>query len=184
MKLKQSRRKLGELTVVACFVVVAGIVFQQSFTFLAAAGAASGGALDNAARYPELLAVGLIILSITQAAKSFFGRNGGEGMPSPSHLVQEDQEPAKTPLPDSGSGANAIKVLLCLAAIVAYLLSLKTIGYHIATPVLMALIFVVLGIRAPVRLAVLSVGASLIGAVFFGQLLNVVLPVGVFEIAF
>ncbi len=54
------KRVVGELLMAAAFLALAGLVFQQTRTAFVAAGAASGGAMQNAAMYPEFLAAGLV----------------------------------------------------------------------------------------------------------------------------
>ncbi len=61
---------------------------------------------------------------------------------------------------------------------------LKTVGYHLATPVLLGAMFFVLGVRNPLAAAAWGIGVSLALSAFFELGLDVILPVGRFGIGF
>lgn len=71
--------------------------------------------------------------------------------------------------------------LIVTGCFVLYLLALPLLGYHLLTPVLMALLLQLFGLSLLPSLAG-GVAMSLIVAAVFQGLLNVVLPVGIFEI--
>lgn len=152
----------GDLAVAAAFLAVATVVFQQTLTSFAAAGAASGGALSNAAFYPELVAGLMALLALMQIARvlrkgAAVGSGSGE--------------------PDSAPDASLARALFLAGLLLVYLVALKPIGYHIATPLFLLAAFLVLGLRPWVGLVLaptLSLGASIV----FEEGLNVILPVG------
>lgn len=161
-------RLIGEVLVALGFVALAGVVLQQTNTDFVEQGASSGGAMTNAALYPELLAAGMILLAIAQivgAVRRARAAGAAPSAPSPA-------EPGATP-----------QALACFAAFTLYLLSLRTLGYHVATPVMLFAMFALLGVRLPLA-ALLGVAVSLTMSLFFELGLNVILPVGRFGIGF
>jgi putative tricarboxylic transport membrane protein len=168
------RRMVGELVMAAAFLGLAGLIFQQTRTVFAEAGAAEGGAMQNAAMYPEFLAGTLVGLALLQIARTFWGVRAALATAADAH--------AHLSTPDRRR--HLIKALVCLAAFAVYLLVLRLVGYHLATPVLMAVLYFTLGVRHPLVAAVLGVATSLLMSLFFELGLNVILPVGRFGIGF
>ena len=60
---------------------------------------------------------------------------------------------------------------------------LDTIGYHLLTPMLLFVTSLIYGEKNRFTTLIYSIVVSLIVAFIFEELLNVVLPVGIFEIA-
>jgi putative tricarboxylic transport membrane protein len=170
------KRVVGELLMAAAFLALAGLVFQQTRTAFVAAGAASGGAMQNAAMYPEFLAAGLVGLALLLIVRTLWtGRV----------TVAPPEAPGDAPaLAPAERRRHLIKALVCLAAFVAYLLVLRVVGYHLATPVLMAVLYFTLGVRNPLMAAAFGIATSLVMSGFFEFGLNVILPVGRFGIGF
>lgn len=152
----------------AAFLALAAGVYQQTLTSFAAAGAASGGALSNAAFYPEILAGLVALLALIQIGRVMRGSaDTGDGLGEP------------VPAAD----ASLARALFVTGLFVAYLAALKPVGYHITTPIFLFAAFLVLGLRPWVGLLlapVLSLGASIL----FEKGLNVILPVGHWGIGF
>ena len=170
------KRVVGELLMAAAFLALAGLVFQQTRTEFAAAGAAEGGAMQNAAMYPEFLAAGLVGLALLLIGRTLWTRRVTvvpAGAP--------EEAPTLTP---ADRRRHLIKALVCLAAFVVYLLVLRVIGYHLATPVLMAVLYFTLGVANPLVAAAFGIATSLVMSAFFEFGLNVILPVGRFGIGF
>jgi putative tricarboxylic transport membrane protein len=166
-------RIVGELVMAAAFLSLAGLIFQQTRTVFAEAGAAEGGAMQNAAMYPEFLAGALVILALLQIVRTLLGvRAAVATADAHAHLSQPDRR------------RHLVKALVCLAAFTVYLLVLRLIGYHLATPVLMAVLYFTLGVRNPLVAAALGIATSLLMSLFFELGLNVILPVGRFGIGF
>lgn len=146
----------------ALFAAIPVAIFWQSATSLAEQDVASGGPMRNAAIYPKAVAVIMIGLLILNGLRVAMAR---VAEPSP-------------PTWDDGTG----KAILSTGLFIAYLVALPFIGFHIASPVISAVLFGLLGIRPLVAVAG-GVALSLSVAFVFEGLLNVVLPVGVFGIS-
>ena len=166
------RSIVGELVMAAAFLGLAGLIFQQTRTVFAEAGAAEGGAMQNAAMYPEFLAGTLVVLALLQIARTLSGVRAALATGADAHLSQPDRR------------RQMIKALVCSAAFTVYLLVLRMTGYHLATPVLMAVFYFTLGVRNPLVAALVGTATSLLMSLFFEFGLNVILPVGRFGIGF
>ncbi len=81
--MRARRRLIGELVAAAAFLALAGLVFQQTSTAFVEAGAASGGAMMNAAMYPDWLAAGLVVLALLQ-----IGLTLRAGLPPPEAVAR------------------------------------------------------------------------------------------------
>ena len=150
----------GELAVAAGFLGLAALVFQQTATDFAAAGVASGGALNDAAFYPEIVAGLLAALAALRAV-----------------AVLRGAAPGVSDAPPSAPDASLARAVLLTVAFVLYLAALRPVGYHLATPAFLVAAFAALGLRwwmALLLAPLLSLGASLV----FERGMNVVLPAG------
>ncbi|QIK40472.1 tripartite tricarboxylate transporter TctB family protein [Pontivivens nitratireducens] len=143
------------------FLALPLVIFWQAATSLEEQGVAGGGPMENAASFPRLIAWLLLGLAAVNGVRIALCR-----ISAPSPLA---------PTPTTR--------LACVvtAVFVAYLLLLPWLGYHLATPVMMATTMMLLGLSIPVAVAG-GVAISLLVAAVFQGLLNVVLPVGLFEI--
>ena len=137
-------------------------ILQQSATSLAEQDAASGGPMRNAALFPRAIAVIMIGLLAWQATRLLTGR-----VAAASPMVRQEGTP---------------RALAASALFAAYLIALPVVGFHLATPVLGAILFALLGVRLLPALAG-GIALSLAVAFVFEGLLNVVLPVGRLGIA-
>lgn len=176
---KKARRRLaGEAGVVLGFLALAGLVFQQTRTSFVEQGAASGGAMFNAAMFPELLAWSLVLLSAIQLVDIL--RSAGWGRD------KLEQYSATPPPGGGGSEGNRSlgKAFVCAALFVIYLAMLRPLGYHLTTPLFMAGTFYVLGTRNVLLVMLLAIGTSLAMSFIFEYWMNVILPVGMFGIGF
>ena len=153
----QVTKKHAEWAVVALMVVVVGLVFQQAATDMAAQGIASGGPYDNAAAYPKLIAVALAVLVLAQAATQIVRRHKVQGEYSVSTLAR----------PAAVVGVFAL-----------YLACLGIAGYHLATPLMLALLMWICGLRRPLQIGLISFGVSFALAFVFEAMLRIVLPGG------
>lgn len=159
MELKQ---KHAEYLAYAFLLAVVGVVFQQIATSLTEQGIASGSPFDNAAAYPRAVAILIVILIAAQLVVSFVGRGSDQG-----------EALSLRTLVRPGTG---------LVILFAYIWSLNWLGYHIATPLMMAAMMILGGSRRIAEILILPVAASLIMAFAFEVLLKLVLPGGVFGI--
>jgi putative tricarboxylic transport membrane protein len=169
---KVKRRQLGEAAVVLAFLALAGLVFQQINTSFVEQGAASGGAMFNAAMFPELMAWGLVLLSAIQLVgivRVLIADTEGE-----SHAGEE--------APDHQRALTL--ALVCAALFVLYLFLLRPLGYHLTTPLFMAAFYYLLGTRNPLVAIGLGVATSLAMSFVFEYWMNVILPVGMLGIGF
>lgn len=169
-----------EAAALLCFLAVVVLVFFQTNTHFVEEGAASGSAMDNAALFPELAAGAILALAALQAVR--LARSAIGGLPGSAGETSADSGAEQTS-EERAAERPLAKAIACFAAFVIYLLAVDWIGYHIATPVWMAAQFGVLGVRNPIVLVPISLGASLAVAYVFEGMLNIVLPVGIFEIA-
>lgn len=137
-------------------------IYWQSATSLSEQGVARGGPMENAALFPRIVASIMAVLVVWLAVSIFLGR------------VRK-----KSPL---AGGPGTRLAFVATAYFITYLIVLPYAGYHLATPVLGFLMFWLLGIR-PITAVAGGIALSLVTAFVFEGLLNVVLPVGVFDIA-
>lgn len=144
------------------FAAVPVLIFWQCATTLEEEGVASGGPMENAAFYPEIVASVMTFLLVWLAASLLLGRLR-----------------RKTPFT---AGPGTIRALAATAFFIAYLVLLPYAGFHLATPLLCFLMFRLLGLGT-IAAAAGGIGLSLATAFVFQGLLHVVLPVGVFNIS-
>ena len=93
------------MAVVLAFLALAGLVFQQTATSFVEQGAGSGGAMRNAATFPELLAWRLVLLAALQLVQILRGVTAASAVPDTS-------APAGAPPAKPGS---LTKALICTA---------------------------------------------------------------------
>lgn len=163
------RNPLAELPVVLFFLALAGLVFYETGTSFVEQGAASGGAMFNAALYPEILGWVLIVFSAVRLVD--IGRA----------TIRARRLPKA---PEADGPVDLRKALMWTGLVVVYLICLKPLGYHLTTPVFMFACFFLLGTRNLILAAGLAILASLTMSFMFEYLLNVILPVGMFGIGF
>jgi putative tricarboxylic transport membrane protein len=143
------------------FAAIPAVIFWQSATSLAEQGAAGGGPLENAAFYPRVIATLMTIVVIVQGVRLLLGR------------VQQ-----ASPF----EAAEGTRLALALTGLfVVYLVSLPYAGFHIATPVLLVCMTCAMGVR-PVPAVLGSAALWLSASYVFEGFLNVVLPVGIFNL--
>jgi putative tricarboxylic transport membrane protein len=147
--------------VVVFFVALIAVVFQQVFTDMVEQGIASGGPYDNAAAYPEAVAVLIGVMIAAQAGILLFRREPSEGAVS----LQDARRPA---------GLIAIFGL--------YLALLGVLGYHLTTAPMLAAIMVLCGLRRPTVIIASALAVAFGLAYFFEVYLKVVLPGGIFRL--
>lgn len=142
------------------FAAIPAFIFWQAATSLEEQGAASGGPLENAALYPQVIASLMTLVVIVQFLRILLRRT------NPPQAQQQPDTP---------------RALAVTALFVLYLIALPSIGFHIVTPLLCAIMMRSLGLswtRAFVGTLVLWLVCSFV----FEGLLNVVLPVGMFNL--
>lgn len=146
----------------ALFLALPLVILWQSATSLEEQGVASGGPMVNAALFPRMIAWLLLGLAVINGGRIAFG------------LIRKPSPAEATP--------TTRLALIATATFIVYLIALPVAGYHLATPVLIAVLLKTLGLPFIVSL-IGGVGMSLFVAAVFEGALNVVLPVGLFRIA-
>lgn len=133
------------------------IIFWQDATSLAEQGVSGGGPLENAAIFPAVVAwllVGLLALNGWRIVAGRIAQASAFQASATTHLA-----------------------LLSTALFVAYLLSLHTLGYYVATPLLLLALLRLYGVGCIGGVVGALVMTVIVAGVFEG-LLNVVLPLG------
>lgn len=159
----------GKFVVPVFFLIIAAVIFWQTNTDLVEKNIASGSMQYNAAFVPEMLATLVSILAVFQFYQLWKTPNMSStddetiGAPPESHLVARS--------------------LISLVIIAVYIMTLRFLGYHIATPLMLGSLLMILNVRNPFLVVAISVGISFASAFVFGRFLNVVLPAGIFEIS-
>ena len=143
-------------------------VFWQIGTDLKEQGIASGGPYDNAAAYPRIIAILAAVLLAFQ-----FGIEILKGKAAPE---AEGGQLAEIQPSDLGR-AGMILVVFAL-----YLMVLTTIGYHLTTAPLIFAIMWICGMRNALKMVLSSVAIATGFAFVFEVFLNVVLPLGIWDI--
>ncbi|MAU23622.1 MAG: hypothetical protein CMH13_24275 [Martelella sp.] len=152
-----------EWLAVALFLAVIGLVYQQAATSMAEQGIASGGPYDNAAAYPKTIAAVLALLTAIQALLQ---------------ILRARKAKAETGVP-LGQLVRPASLVLIFAA---YLGALGIAGYHIATPIMLAALMMLCGIRRPLAIVVPAVLISLGLSYVFEAWLKIVLPGGLLHL--
>lgn len=170
--MSSSREKALLFLPVAFFFAIAGIVFWQTSTVFVELDAAGGPPQYNAALVPNGLAWLLVIFGAVQAVRILIG--------------QERFSDGSVPAAEDASAPEEsfllVRAAASFAALVAFTAVLPVIGFYLAMPALMLLLMLILGNRSPVTLLAGAVLTTLAAGYVFGALLNVRLPVGVFEL--
>ncbi len=157
-----TRRHAGWLVIVFFFGLVA-VVFQQILTNMAEQGITSGGPYDDAAAYPQAVAILIAVMVVLQI------------------IVQRFQRAAAPDLTGYSLAALRRPALLLLIFAV-YLFLLGNLGYQLATPLMIIAVMVLSGMRRPLEIIAAGVVISVVLAFFFEVFLNIVLPGGVFDL--
>ena len=143
-------------------------VFWQIGTDLKEQGIASGGPYDNAASYPRIISIFVAVLLAFQ-----FGIEIHNGKAAP-----EAKEDRLVDIETSDLGRAGM--MLVVFAI--YLMVLTTIGYHLSTTPMIFAIMWICGMRSALKLVLSSVAIATGFAFVFEVFLNVVLPLGIWNI--
>ncbi len=155
-------KKHAEWLVIAFFLALIATVFQQIATSMTEQGIATGGPYDNAAAYPRSVAILMgCLLVVLVIFNRLLGQPGAnEGL----------------------SFADLRRPALLLVIFAVYLAALGTLGYHIATPLMLMAVMILGGLRRPLEIILVSLGVSLLLAFMFEVFLKIVLPGGMFAL--
>ncbi len=154
-------RNVAEYVFMFLLMGAVGMVFYDISTSMTEQGIAKGDAYQNAAAYPATLSILILICVGLLIFQNIFFKNASEKS-------------------DLFFSSKHVK-LLCSFCF--YLALLDTIGYHLLTPMLLFVTSLIYGEKNRFTTLIYSIVVSLIVAFIFEELLNVVLPVGIFEIA-
>ena len=153
-------RNFAETLFILLLVGAILLVFYDVNTSMVEQGIAKGDAYQNAAAYPIVLSIILILCISLVIFKNLIFRNIEK-----TNLIFDLKH-------------IQLFIIFCI-----YLIFLDMIGYHLLTPILLFITSFIYGERNWFITIIYSIIISLLIALIFEELLNVVLPVGVFEIA-
>jgi putative tricarboxylic transport membrane protein len=167
--MKETLRELG----LAAVLVAVG-VFALIATSMIQVGAIVVDPLGPA-KYPQLLALIFLVLSLLYL--------GGEIIKlvrlRRNKAAAEEADAAELAEDDPERPVSLVRPILVVVALVGYVLVLETIGYVLATALLLMAIHIVFGIRRRWWLAaIISIASAVLLKLFFGELLLVPLPTG------
>lgn len=160
--------RMLNLVALGLFLAVIVIVFWQIGTDLEEQGIASGGPYDNAASYPRMIVVFMGVLVFLQLVVEFI-KNSGTAQ-------------SETPEAENIQPSDLRRAGLMLLVFAIYLMVLTTIGYHLATAPMIFAIMWICGMRNVLKLAIASIAIATGFAFVFEVFLNVVLPLGIWNI--
>ena len=153
-------RNFAETLFILLLVGAILLVFYDVNTSMVEQGIAKGDAYQNAAAYPIVLSIILILCISLVIFRKLIFRNIEK-----TNLIFDLKH-------------IQLFIIFCI-----YLNFLDMIGYHLLTPILLFITSFIYGERNWFITIIYSIIISLLIALIFEELLNVVLPVGVFEIA-
>jgi len=160
--------KRGEPFLLLLFISIVFLTFFETNTTLVEADAASGGAMFNAALYPEILGFLLLGLIMREAVHLFKSRSQIREMDFQKNLIH----------------MRPVRLVASFAILLSYVLLMKPVGFYISTIFFMFSFFYLLGTRKIKIALALSVISTFSVAFVFEYILKVILPVGMFEIGF
>ncbi|MCP4384200.1 MAG: tripartite tricarboxylate transporter TctB family protein [Hyphomicrobiales bacterium] len=160
--------RMLNLAAIGFLLAVIVTVFWQIGTDLKEQGIASGGPYDNAASYPRIIAIFVGVLLVLQLAMEF--------------LKNKATPQAETTQITDIQLSDLRRAGLMLVVFAIYLMVLTTIGYHLATAPMIFAIMWLCGMRNVLKLAISSVVIATGFAFIFEVFLNVVLPLGTWNI--
>jgi hypothetical protein len=153
------------IIVALIFIGIGFYVIYDTYTDFAREGFASGNAEMNSAKYPRVLAGGLILLSILEIITTV-----------------RKMRVAKAEVEESSSIVNKKKhfglALSTVAVFLAYITLVDVFGYFLTTPVMMFLMFLILGVRRIWEAAAFSLVTTVVLYILFAIGLELILPYG------
>jgi putative tricarboxylic transport membrane protein len=124
------------------------------------------------ARYPQLLFVLFLALSLVYLVRQVV-KVVKERRAADTAVAEEEAED------DPEKSVSIVRPVLVVAALIGYVFVLDILGYVVATTLLLFAIHIVFGVRKKWWFAlIVSIVASVILKLFFGELLLVPLPTG------
>lgn len=171
------KRHTGEWLLLATFLFIVVLIFQQIATSLTEQGVASGDALFNAALFPEIVAVTILGLGgLIGFALVLHRKYPGK------YLFTAAQTPHVEEPPEDTSHLRRLQFQL-VALLIAYLLLLEPVGFHITTTLIVSTMVWCLGARPFYFPLLTGFAITFVISFLFEGLLKVILPLGYFEIS-
>lgn len=150
--------------IVALFLIaVVVLVFQQISTSMTEQGIATGGPYDNGATYPRAVAIVIAALVVLQICLSALAKNDTQEFQTTS-LVQ------------------LVRPAGVLLVFTIYVSLLTTLGYHLTTTPMIFLVMSLCGAKNYLKLLAVALVMAFAFAYIFENILNVVLPGGIFAL--
>ena len=167
----------GKVGVAVGFLFISVYVLFEISTRFAEAGVVGGRPDSNAALFPMVTAILLLlvtslwILQMIRANRSSrpAGPREAEGAP----LSQESEVTAESSKPTMQS-------FWTLIILIVYILFVNVVGYLVSTPFALTAMFYVLGVRKPLIAFGIAVITTFAFYYLFGGLMSILLPVGRF----
>lgn len=166
----------ANMLVAVLFIVVGCYVFYETFTDFAKEGFAGGNAEMNSAKYPRVLAGGLIILAVLEIVSTIRNQprkpEPEDGRATPS---TGDPETLKADVKEKKKYGLALGTL---AIFIGYILLVDIFGYFITTPIMLFGMFFLLGVRRIWEAVAFSILTTVVLYVLFAIGLELILPYG------
>jgi putative tricarboxylic transport membrane protein len=163
--MRETMRELGLAVVLTAFAV---------FGLIASALIKVGAAVTDPigpARYPQLLFLLFLALSLVYLVRQVVKVVRERRSPAVAEAEEAEDDPEKS--------VSVARPVLVVAALVGYVLVLDILGYVVSTTLLLFVIHIIFGVRKKWWFAVIvTVVASIVLKLFFGELLLVPLPTG------
>jgi len=159
---KLKTQHIAEIMVFLFMAVLVALVFHQIATSFVDQGIASGGPYNDAAAYPRFVAFAIcLLIALRVFALIFFSED-----------VSADSE----------LHGNIGRAVLMLVLFGLYVCALPMVGFALSTVLFLVLAMKLGGIIGLVRPVAIAILSTVMVGLFFGNLLNVVLPRGVLNI--
>ncbi len=167
----------ANILVALVFITIGCYVIYDTFTDFAKEGFASGNAEMNSAKYPRVLAGGLIALALLEIVSTLKKKKSKTEKPGPSEASATETMETGFSKPDGDKKYYGL-VLGTLAVFIAYIILVDVFGYFLTTPVMLFSIFIILGVTRIWEAAAFSLVTTVVLYVLFAIGLELILPYG------
>lgn len=171
------KRKRGDIAAAVAFLTLSGLLYYQTYTRFVLQQAVGGGPFANSAFYPRVVAGTMAFLALILLIKNLVPLQVRHESDAEETAVAQQDESAGQRGEDR---PTAIRLLSIAALLLLYTIALPFFGYIAMTPLFMAGLFWLVGLKRPVTLVLLSILSSAVIYFFFSAFLNVILPHGRF----
>jgi hypothetical protein len=161
----------GRVTIAVGFLVIGGYTLFEIATRFAEAGMIGGRPQNNAALFPLITAILLLLVTGIWILQNLRAKGAHvEHAPSDEEDLSARSVPAKPNI-------HSFWILLIL---VLYILFVNIVGYLVLTPFALTAMLFVLGVRNLLYGFAVSIVTTFVFYYLFGGLMNIILPVGRF----